>query len=296
MQGAKAQEKVPRLSRDFTSQAPVDIKSMMPTERKSMWRTAEERRMSDLTRVLEWMERRWGKKKRSMQRQKANEEFFRADKEDKKIKASQKKQGEAPRVSFQGEQTLKMAVWVSFCNWVPSPTPYKDIKQKSTKRRESKYSKKLGVEQLGKQLNINLSKDGQRKSDLDIKDAIALESTQRPYRRQSSSLDPILQDGIFSGRRVNIMRDWATKTPDTTYERKLKNLMDKGTEPKIENVKMLKPEEVLSCRYLRLSKNNIRTLLKLCKDVGMDVDIHPHMVEAEIDAKKVFDTRPSIAL
>ncbi|XP_069867979.1 uncharacterized protein C16orf78 homolog [Dipodomys merriami] len=285
MQGAKGQEKVPRLSRDFTSQAPVDIKSMMPTERKSMWRTAEERRMSDLTRVLEWMERRWGKKKRAMQRQKANEEFFRVDKEDKKIKASQKKK-EAQRVSFQGE----------------------DTKQKPTKRRESKYSKTLGVEQLGKQLNINLSKDGQRKSgasgsrrgsdipDLDIKDAIALESTQRPYRRQSSSLDPILQDGIFSGRRVNIMRDWATKTPDTTYERRLKSLMDKGTEPKIENVKMLKPEEVLSCRYLRLSKNNIRTLLKLCKDVGMDVDIHPHMVEAEIDAKKVFDTRPSIAL
>jgi hypothetical protein len=46
---------------------PVDLKSLMPTERKSMWRTAEERRMSDLTRVLEWMERRWGKKKRALQ-------------------------------------------------------------------------------------------------------------------------------------------------------------------------------------------------------------------------------------
>ncbi|XP_048210706.1 uncharacterized protein C16orf78 homolog [Perognathus longimembris pacificus] len=271
MQGPRAQERVPRLSKDFTSQAPVDIKSMMPTERKSLWRTAEERRMSDLTRVLEWMERRWGKKKRALQRQRANEELFRFDKEDKKSKANRKTQEETQKVSFRGPDT-----------------------QKLNKRRDPKYSKVFGMEQPARQLSINLNKDGQRKSDLDIKDAIALESTQRPYRRQSTSLDPVIQDGIFSGRRI--MRDWTTKTPDTTYERRLKNLMDKGTEPKIENVKMLKPEEVLSCRYLRLSKNNIRTLLKLCKDAGLDVDIHPHMVEAEIDAKKVFDRMPSVSL
>lgn len=39
------------------------LKNAMPTERKSTWRTVEERRMSDLTRVLEWLERRKGKKK-----------------------------------------------------------------------------------------------------------------------------------------------------------------------------------------------------------------------------------------
>lgn len=44
-----------------------DLKDLMPTERKSVWRTAEERRMSDLTRVLEWLERRQGKKKRALQ-------------------------------------------------------------------------------------------------------------------------------------------------------------------------------------------------------------------------------------
>lgn len=53
---------------------------------------------------------------------------------------------------------------------------------------------------------------------------------------------------------------------------------------------------LVSHRYLRLSKNNIRTLLKLCKDAGMNVDIHPHMVEGEIDAKKVFAQNPSVAL
>lgn len=40
---------------------PEERKDSMPTERKSMWRTADERRMSDLTRVMEWLERRRGK-------------------------------------------------------------------------------------------------------------------------------------------------------------------------------------------------------------------------------------------
>jgi hypothetical protein len=58
----------------------------------------------------------------------------------------------------------------------------------------------------------------------------------------------------------------------------------------------LSPLPTFSLRYLRLSKNNIKTLIKLCKDAGMDVDIHPHMVEAEIDAKKIFGQRLSVAL
>ena len=45
-----------------------------------------------------------------------------------------------------------------------------------------------------------------------------------------------------------------------------------------------------------MSKNNIKTLIKLCKDAGMDVDIHPHMVESEIDSKKIFDRRLRTAL
>lgn len=48
-----------------TPEQPEDEKDLMPTERKSMWRTAEERRMSDLTRVVEWLERRQGKKNQS---------------------------------------------------------------------------------------------------------------------------------------------------------------------------------------------------------------------------------------
>ncbi|XP_021116608.1 uncharacterized protein C16orf78 homolog isoform X2 [Heterocephalus glaber] len=49
---------------------PKDLKDLMPTERKTVWRTAEERKMSDLTRVLEWLQRRKGKKKQFVQKQK----------------------------------------------------------------------------------------------------------------------------------------------------------------------------------------------------------------------------------
>ncbi|KAM6223731.1 uncharacterized protein C16orf78 homolog [Rhynchocyon petersi] len=225
------------------SEKTEDLKDMMPTEHKSMWKTAEERRMSDLTRVLEWLERRQGKKKQDLQ---ASQQ-------------SQKKDSNA-----------------------------------------TMYRRLYGVEQKGKRLSIapgSYSKDSAKKSDLDIKDVFAMESFQRggSYRRQSS-LDPIFQDSIFSQRRNTIMRDWTTKTPDSSYERKLKSLMEKGTEPKMETVKMLKPEEVLSCRYLRLSKNNIKTLLKLCKDAGMNVDIHPHMTEGEINAKMVFSEALNTAL
>lgn len=45
-----------------------------------------------------------------------------------------------------------------------------------------------------------------------------------------------------------------------------------------------------------MSKNNVKTLIKLCKDAGMDVEIHPHMIEGEIDAKKIFEHRNSTAL
>nr|KAF6409128.1 hypothetical protein HJG63_001711 [Rousettus aegyptiacus] len=97
-------------------------------------------------------------------------------------------------------------------------------------------------------------------------------------------------------RKSTLLRDWVGKMPDASYDRRLKNLVEKGGEAKMEMVRMLKPEEVLSCRYLRLSENNVRTLLKLCKDAGQNVDIHPHMVEGEIDSKKVFARNPTVAL
>ncbi|XP_040591267.1 uncharacterized protein C16orf78 homolog [Mesocricetus auratus] len=262
-----------------------DTKDLMPTERKSFWRTAEERRMSDLTRVLEWLERRQGKKKRALQKKTEDTSHAEEKSGKKSSNAKKKPDKDARRVTF---------------SKIPDPH--------ASKKLPGGFHRGYGADTRGKRVNVssNFIRDSYKKSgmpgsrkgsentDLDIKDVIALETNTRvsPYRRQSS-IDPVLQETMFGSRRVGLLRDWTSKVPD---ERKLKSLMEKGTEPKIETAKMLKPEEVLSCRYLRLSKNNIKTLIKLCKDAGMDVDIHPHMVESEIDSKKIFSHRHSTAL
>ncbi|XP_043753422.1 uncharacterized protein C16orf78 homolog [Cervus elaphus] len=270
-----------------------DWRHSLPTERKLVWRTAEERRMSDLTRVLEWMERRQGKKKQALQKNKPTAGIGLAEpaKEEKKTKTALKRQGARRR--SQGNKQ------VAFSEQISSQASGQNSKKED--ETSALYRRLYRVEAKGKRLSsltpsIN-SRDTPRISDLDIKDAVAQESTQRPmpYRRQSI-IEPILQDTAFAQRKSTLFREWGSKMPDASYERKLKSLMEKGTEPKMEMVKMLKPEEVLSCRYLRLSKNNIRTLLKLCKDAGMNVDIHPHMFEGEIDAKKVFNQNISVAL
>ncbi|XP_045389723.1 uncharacterized protein C16orf78 homolog [Lemur catta] len=263
------------------SEQPEDLKDLMPTERKSTWRTAEERRMSDLTRVLEWLERRKGKTKQPFQQQKSKVATVPSsgEKEVKKVKGILKTQGKSQ-----------------------ADTPGQASEQSSSKEGDPVVSRRVyRLEQKAKRYSTvpgNYTEDGPRKSELDIKDVIALESMQRStsFRRQSVTLDPGAQENVYGTRRGNFLRDWTIKTSDSLYERKLKSLMEKGTELKTESAKMLKPEEVLSCRYLRLSKNNIRTLLKLCRNAGMNVDIHPHMVEAEIDAKKVFSRTHSIAL
>ncbi|KAM9047122.1 uncharacterized protein C16orf78 homolog [Megaptera novaeangliae] len=260
-----------------------DLKESLPTERKHVWRTAEERRMSDLARVLEWLERRQGKKKQALQKNKPKVVTLSTApvKEEKKAKTVQKQQGGNHQAAFSKQASG----------------------QSSKKHGEASalYRRLYRAEAKGKRLSSmtpgNYPKGAPRKSDLDIKDEITQESTQRlmPYHRQSI-IEPMLQDAIFVPRKSTLLRDWVGKMPDASFERKLKSLMEKGNEPKMEMVRMLKPEEVLSCRYLRLSKNNIRTLLKLCKDAGMNVDIHPHVVEGEIDAKKVFNQNISVAL
>lgn len=84
---------------------------------------------------------------------------------------------------------------------------------------------------------------------MEIKDGIGLDSSQRSmaYHRQSI-VDPILQDTLFPPRKSTLLRDWVGKMPDASYDRRLKNLVEKGGEAKMEMVRMLKPEEVLSCR------------------------------------------------
>ncbi|XP_060248263.1 uncharacterized protein C16orf78 homolog isoform X2 [Meriones unguiculatus] len=262
-----------------------DIKNLMPTERKSTWRSAEERRMSDLTRVLEWLERRQGKKKRALQ--KKAEEASRANEKIGKKTPAPRKKPDRPghKVTFHKTLVPRMVKKKDVSAYHKGP----DLKVKRTSLTSSSFSR-----DTLKKSGTPGSRRGSEITELDIKDVIALETNTRvsPFRRQSS-VDPILQETMFGNRRVGL---WANKAPENPYERKLKSLMEKGTEPKIESSKMLKPEEVLSCRYLRLSKNNIKTLIKLCKDAGMDVDIHPHMVESDIDSKTIFKNQHAVSL
>ncbi|XP_019391683.1 PREDICTED: uncharacterized protein C16orf78 homolog [Crocodylus porosus] len=58
----------------------------------------------------------------------------------------------------------------------------------------------------------------------------------------------------------------------------------------------IRPEEFLSCRYLRLSQSNINTLLQLCKESGVCMEIHPHMKESEININTVLSSNLSTAL
>jgi hypothetical protein len=41
------------------------------------------------------------------------------------------------------------------------------------------------------------------------------------------------------------------------------------------------PYEMLSCKYLRLSSNNIKTLVEMCRETGLNVDYHPHMASTD---------------
>ncbi|XP_048647977.1 uncharacterized protein C16orf78 homolog [Marmota marmota marmota] len=292
------------------SQDQEDPKRAMPTERKSVWRTPEERRMSDLTRVLEWLERRRGKKKLGLQVGAAKKNggktlfTFPPKQDEGKSKTKVELPPKAAEKEKKKRKVVKQQVGAN------RPVSLGEFSLRKAERKDGGRSN--GAKGLWGALQAASLDPKPRSplpspalthggicpfSELDIKDAIALESTQRPsmFRRQSSIGDPLLQEAIFSSRRGTLIRDWGSKAQDVSFERKLKTLMDKSTEPKMESLKMLKPEEVLSCRYLRLSKNNIRTLLKLCKDAGLNMDIHPHMNESEMDSKKVFGRSSSTA-
>ncbi|XP_057348851.1 uncharacterized protein C16orf78 homolog [Manis pentadactyla] len=367
------------------SEKSEDLKGLMPTERKSTWRTAEERRMSDLTWVLQWQERRQGKKKPPFQtgleappwapplldpglpacpagvegqvhtrasppeahmlgpqgvKRNTREKRKKSKPKvttDPKATGKEEKKAKAKSILKQQEGTRQVAftepVEEAKLDTIPPRVTSLLLSSKASGQSNQRvgdpvtYQMLYGVEAKGKRLSMvpgNYARDGHRKSgkggtfvlgagivlptcpplrgtksshhSSEI-DPVTLEPTQWPttsYQRHSIT-EPTLPDSPFARRRSTLLRDWLGKLPDSSREHKLKSLAEKGTEPKMQMVNMPKPEEVLRCRYLRLSKNNIRTLLKLCKDAGMNVDIHPHMVE-DIDAEKVFGQNPNIAL
>ncbi|XP_075693036.1 uncharacterized protein C16orf78 homolog [Rhinoderma darwinii] len=80
---------------------------------------------------------------------------------------------------------------------------------------------------------------------------------------------------------------------DPTSEKRLKELFFKAWQE--ENFKRpassyIPPDDVLRCRYLRLSESNIASLLQKYKDSGIHVAIHPHMKESDIDISTVMSS------
>nr|XP_056718353.1 uncharacterized protein C16orf78 homolog [Euleptes europaea] len=80
-------------------------------------------------------------------------------------------------------------------------------------------------------------------------------------------------------------------------QKRLKTMLDRARGDEMfkpaEPLPQIHPEEILSCRYLRLSQSNINTLLELCRESGIYIDIHPHMKESEIDVSTVLSSNPS---
>ncbi|XP_026569768.1 uncharacterized protein C16orf78 homolog [Pseudonaja textilis] len=112
--------------------------------------------------------------------------------------------------------------------------------------------------------------------------------------QEAVALFPSLQRLLAKKEKLSISSLFF-QNPSTgfnTLQKKLRNMLDKDRED--ENFKIpqslpeIKPEEILSCRYLRLSQSNIETLLGLCKESGIYIDLHPHMKESEIDASSVL--------
>ncbi|KAL8194941.1 UNVERIFIED_CONTAM: hypothetical protein K2H54_040585 [Gekko kuhli] len=80
-------------------------------------------------------------------------------------------------------------------------------------------------------------------------------------------------------------------------QKKLKTMLEKARGEEMfkpaQPLPQIRPEEILSCRYLRLSQSNINTLVDLCKESGIDIDIHPHMKESDINITTVLSSNPN---
>ncbi|XP_075043636.1 uncharacterized protein C16orf78 homolog [Mixophyes fleayi] len=77
------------------------------------------------------------------------------------------------------------------------------------------------------------------------------------------------------------------------FELKLKELLkawQEGKGKRTSNFPYIQPDDVLRCRYLRLTESNISTLLQKCEESGMYIDIHPHMKESDIDVNTLMSS------
>ncbi|CAM5093224.1 unnamed protein product [Natator depressus] len=120
--------------------------------------------------------------------------------------------------------------------------------------------------------------------------------------QEAISMFPSLQKLSVTGEKFSFsklhLHETASGSP--AFERRLKGMLERAWEEEkfkqTVTLPQIRPEEFLSCRYLRLSQSNINTLLQLCKESGVHIDIHPHMKESEIDINTVLSSNLSRAV
>nr|XP_023411324.1 uncharacterized protein C16orf78 homolog [Loxodonta africana] len=284
------------------SEKAEDLKDIMPTERKSTWKTAEERRMSDLTRVLEWLERRQGKKKQAVQVGIRELPRGRGSEEGSSVATSMESAfslhliSNAPGPQSKvGENSSTAALMMKLVTWNKSKHVVTIHKANGT---EGNKTKGIRKQQQGGNRQVLFPGQVSRQSTRKNGDTFMY---RRLYgvERRGKRLSMVPSNYIKDGSR----KPGKGSPPEPPSSQRLQSPHSSqgssthGPAPKPEAILGIKnPSSATNSLYLRLSKNNIKTLLKLCKDAGMNVDIHPHMIEGDINSKMVFAQTPSTAL
>ncbi|XP_073514053.1 uncharacterized protein C16orf78 homolog [Phyllobates terribilis] len=83
-----------------------------------------------------------------------------------------------------------------------------------------------------------------------------------------------------------------SSSTDLAFKKRLRELILKTWQDKCKKHlnSYITPDDALRCRYLRLTENNISSLLQKCKESGIHVDIHPHMKESDIDISTLMSS------
>ncbi|XP_036603889.1 uncharacterized protein C16orf78 homolog isoform X2 [Trichosurus vulpecula] len=272
-----------------------DVKPLYwePIKQKIGWKGAKERKQSDIAHVIERLEQKQGKSL-AVAHKKENNQLIKTKQSLENLKHLQEYR------MTQEEKKLRKLLLKPTRDYQLYNLPHvplflrKSLKQMKISSEESSLIQEPSYLPSLKEANKKLM------GDLDGPEVV-MSATPRLSMPRRSSMDPntnqFIQDTFSSSRK-----GMTTKVIDPSaslqgYDRKIKNLIEKTPNVKSEITStLLKPQEVLSCRYLRLSKNNIQTLIRLCREAGMDIDIHPHMNESEMNANRIFNRKPSIAL
>ncbi|XP_068938914.1 uncharacterized protein C16orf78 homolog [Petaurus breviceps papuanus] len=272
-----------------------DLKTLFwePRKQKIRWSGAKERKQSDVTHVIERMDQNPGKSL-AVAHKKENNQLFKTKQSLENLKHLQEYK------MIQEEKKLRKLLLKPTRDYqLESFTHIPFFLKNSLKQMKMSSEESFTVQDPS---YLTTLKDTHKKlvGDLDGPEVI-ISATPRMSIPRRSSIDPnsnqFMQDTFSSSRKGMTTKVIDPSSSFQGYDRKIKNFIEKtpNVKPEVATT-LLKPQEVLSCRYLRLSKNNVQTLLRLCREAGMDIDIHPHMNESEMNANRIFNRKPSIAL